>query len=314
MKMGNLKKMKNCVVKMSNILNNKTGRIIFIVLIFIVLISNVASAALEIEIKVKPSFTLGEIIFFNYTIISSTNESIKYFPHIRCPISLYPSFQFITADLIANQPLTGTYLGINVTRKTEPQECTAYVSIISPAELQQTVSKNFTIVTNPSFDFSIKLCKDSSCSEKAKIFVKGENIYLDYESEVANPEITATLTLPDKTIQQITLPYSIKAGQIGTYTLEASASKEGYKTASVKEQFAVIEKEAEIKLVSQCNANGICEPEVGENSQTCPQDCVEKKEAPPARIRKKIFTIIGFCFGVIIAILVFLLGKKSKDN
>ena len=106
-----------------------------------------------------------------------------------------------------------------------------------------------------------------------KVFVQNENIYLDYTSSIESPIIFSTLIYSDKTTEQIILPTTILAEQIGTYEIEVIASKEGYKTIIKKEQFAVIEEEAEIKLVSVCNVNGNCDQ--GETSQNCPQDCLE---------------------------------------
>lgn len=97
------------------------------------------------------------------------------------------------------------------------------------------------------FSFNAYTCKDQSCAEKSKVFLQGENVYFDYSSEVENVEITATLTYPDKKIQQLILPTSIKAEQIGTYEVEVIASKEGYKTVTDSTQFGVIKSEADIK-------------------------------------------------------------------
>ncbi len=79
-----------------------------------------------------------------------------------------------------------------------------------------------------------------------KIFLKGEDISIDYSSSVESPVISAKLIFPDETEKEITLPTTIKAEQIGTYNLEVTASKEGYKSVSLIEQFGVIEKNAEI--------------------------------------------------------------------
>jgi len=96
-------------------------------------------------------------------------------------------------------------------------------------------------------EVDINLCKNSACTEKTKVFVLNKDIYLDYASEVSNPKITAVLTYPDETTRQITIPISIKASQIGSYELKITASKEGYKTITKTEQFAVIEKEPDIR-------------------------------------------------------------------
>jgi hypothetical protein len=114
------------------------------------------------------------------------------------------------------------------------------------------------------------------------------------------------LTLPDKTIQQINLPTSIKAEQIGTYELEITASKQGYKTITTKEQFAVIKKEAEIEFVGVCDANGICEDK--ENYQNCPQDCLPKKGI------NKLWIILPIIVILILVIVVVVVRRKRKST
>ncbi|MFH1224678.1 MAG: hypothetical protein V1676_02640 [Candidatus Diapherotrites archaeon] len=121
------------------------------------------------------------------------------------------------------------------------------------------------------FVFDLESCRDRGCAEKSKIFVKGEIIYLNFESGIEGPEISAMLIFPGKTTQQILLPYSLKAEQLGSYRLEATASAEGCKTMQKTFQFVVIEKHAEIPSASRCNGNHVCD--AGENAQNCPQDC-----------------------------------------
>jgi hypothetical protein len=108
-------------------------------------------------------------------------------------------------------------------------------------------------------DITVSSYKDQARTEKTKIFLINENIYLDYDSKVSDLTINATLTLPDKTKQQLSLPKSIIAEQTGTYELEVTASKSGYKTITKKEQFGVIGKRAYIPLIQVCNVNAICD-------------------------------------------------------
>ncbi len=97
------------------------------------------------------------------------------------------------------------------------------------------------------FNAELKTCADISCQTPKKVFAWGENIYLDYSSSISDVKIDATLTYPDKKTKKITLPYSFKAGQIGTYNLDISATKQGYGDVSKAEMFGVIEKQAVIK-------------------------------------------------------------------
>jgi len=147
------------------------------------------------------------------------------------------------------------------------------IRVISHNSTEESTKKFQIIGTLKELPINLKICKDLSCSESEKIFFQNENIYLDYSSEVKNISINANLTYPDKTLKQLTLPTSIRAEQTGTYTLKITASKEGYKTKTLSTQFGVVEKEAEIINTSSCFVNSICEPDLGENYKTCPQDC-----------------------------------------
>lgn len=90
-------------------------------------------------------------------------------------------------------------------------------------------------------DFEISVCKDRSCKFKSGIFALNDKIYLDYETSASQVNIVGKIIYPDETTEEITLPKKIIADQLGTYNLELTASKEGYKAVELKEQFGVIE-------------------------------------------------------------------------
>lgn len=78
------------------------------------------------------------------------------------------------------------------------------------------------------------------------VFIKKEKIFLDYESEISDLNVSGTLTLPDESTKQLSLPSSMTAEQIGTHELTITAAKEGYKTAARTMEFSVIEEAPEI--------------------------------------------------------------------
>lgn len=212
-----------------------------LVYLFLALFLVETSCALFVDIDVEPSFESGEIIYFDYTITPSLNQNIVYALRVNCPNAPSGLLEEIEISLEADKKFEDTHYSFEVDSSVEPQECTASFILLEPYE--QIFSEKFSINTDPSFDFEIKLDK--------KVFIQNEDIYLDYESEISNPVILTNLTFPDKTTKQIPFPTSIKAEQEGTYELEITASKENYKTITKKEQFAVIEKEPEIQLVSE---------------------------------------------------------------
>jgi len=220
--------------------------ILFVFIVFF-LLPNIVSAFLTIKIDIENSFSIGDRVSFGYNISSDTNQTIMFIPGINCPNVPIPYLEQKTIYLKSQESYRSIYQGILIDESIEPQKCTAYIRILSPEV--QLEEKNFTIITKLSFVFELKTCEDQGCAEKSKTFLQNKNIYLDYESEVENPLVLATLTLPNKTIQKIFLPTLIKAEQIGTYSLNVKAKKEGYSSNEKTIQFGVIEKEAEIKTI-----------------------------------------------------------------
>jgi len=216
------------------------------IFILVFLFFNLVSATITVDIEVKESFGLGEIIGFNYTIKSDTGITIQYFPSFTCDeFQLSP--MLIEKELVKNIVYEEYYEGTSTNIFEGNIYCSVVLEIISPVYVFE--NKSFIVNATPSFMFNIDICKDFSCSEKLKVFIQGEDIYLDYGSNVENPSITATLTYPDDSTKSLGFPTSIKAEQVGTYELQVTASKEGYKTISLNEQFGVIEGEADISYV-----------------------------------------------------------------
>ena len=215
-----------------------------IYILMMVLLTNLVSAITIVNIDIKSSFTEGETVKFDYTINSDKDQTITYLPHVICPNAPVAFLQEKTIDLKVNQPYIDNYKDITIDKFIEPQTCTAYIQIISPEK--QLIEKNFTISTSPSFSFNIKTCKDQSCAEKSKVFLKDESIYINYDSEVQNPTIRAVLLYPNEIQKELTIPTLITADQIGTYELKVIASKENYKTIEKITQFGVIKEQANI--------------------------------------------------------------------
>ncbi|MFH1326287.1 MAG: hypothetical protein ABIH48_02355 [Candidatus Falkowbacteria bacterium] len=199
-------------------------------------IEAVETEEIDIELSVSEIFGINQAISFDYVIIANQDIEIKYFVDVSCESAPHAPYIVRQENLIKKQPFRDFFESFTINDSIEPQICTASIVIIEP--IQKTISKEFEIITDPSFSFDINLNK--------KVFIQKENININYTSEVENPAITATLTYPDKTIKQITLPTLIKAEQIGVYYLEATVKKDGYKDNQSKIEFGVIKKEAKI--------------------------------------------------------------------
>ena len=205
-------------------------------LIFLFLLLEMVSG-LNVEIDVKDSFSFNEMMEFEYTLTSDSAELIRYIPYIQC---LDAPLKLVGEEIVELQPsipYIATYSDQIIDESIEPQTCTVHVEILEP--IQERFEENFEIKTNPSFDFDLKLNK--------KIFVKNEDINLDFDSKFLDVEVETLLIYPSGRIKEINLPYSFKADRIGTYELEIVVSKEGYKTQIINEEFGVIKAHVEVK-------------------------------------------------------------------
>jgi hypothetical protein len=226
-------------------------KILFTLGMIILLIGIISATAITID--VKPVFNIGEEISFNYTISSSIDEDLQYAAYVKCSSAPAPLLQVQNATILKNSPLSGNYIYMSSLKEDVPSQlCNAVVGIKGTESI--TVNKSFELKTIPYFSFTVHLCKNNNCDSPSSIFSAGEIIYFHYTSNAGKLLLEASLTYPDGTIEKLNLPNSITAKQIGTYTLETTASKENYSSSTQKIQFGVIDKELETTGSSASNS------------------------------------------------------------
>ncbi|MBU4308247.1 MAG: hypothetical protein KJ566_00420, partial [Nanoarchaeota archaeon] len=105
--------------------------------------------------------------------------------------------------------------------------------------------------------------------------------------------------------KSLNLPTTIKEEQIGTYELEVVASKQGYKDVSLKEQFGVIESEANI---------GFNQTFYSDDTSNLSTDFNEEEEDVKL-FENKIFVyiLIGLVVLLILLIVIFFIVKKKQN-
>lgn len=222
------------------------GKIVFILVLAILIVHGVS--ALSITISMNPSFNIGQPVSFNYTLSSNEPVSSQYIIGVSCPTAPIPLLQINNLSLQPGQSLTQTYTYIStLSDSIEPQTCNATILVIG--SMNQTETRPFTLNTNPSFNFSMLVCKDINCSEPARIFVLGDTVYIRYHGETGL-NVKSSLTSPDGTIQNIILPANMVIDQTGLYMLNVTASKQGYKTIVQSIDFGSIREEPSIPYTS----------------------------------------------------------------
>ncbi len=218
------------------------------VFFMLLVIANPAYAMPSVSITVEPVFHEGDTIVFSYEIVSQKDESVTYVANVDCTGSPAVMMETHELDLMMNEPFSGEYVyGVVGKDVKSGGRCIASVSVIEPDGLE--VTEPFEVITLLDFSLDVSFCKTSVCTQETKVFILGEDVHINYESGTENSIVTATLTLPDGTARQLSLPATIKADQVGTYELSATASKEGYRTVTDSTQFGVIEAEADIPYI-----------------------------------------------------------------
>ncbi|MAF51179.1 MAG: hypothetical protein CMH64_03740 [Nanoarchaeota archaeon] len=121
---------------------------------------------------------------------------------------------------------------------------------------------------------------------------------------------------PERDVKNIIVPSVMSSEREGIYEIRMTSSSDGLKTKSLSKQFAIIEKNPEIKTMQICNSNGKCEDK--ESYQNCPSDClyeeISEKPFKPKGGYNKNYYFLGI---LIIIALIFLIYKnrgKSKRS
>ncbi|MFH1638494.1 MAG: hypothetical protein ABIB71_08765 [Candidatus Woesearchaeota archaeon] len=238
------------------------------------LLVNIASA-LTVEVTPgKTAFKEGDILSFDYSITSDSNQDIFFVPEISCHGNVPSSF-FIeeSVSLEAGKKYSASFSSVKVDQEAEPQECVAKVLITSPTvEKYETKIK---VETKPSMNIQLKACEDSVCTKSKRTFVKGSTIYLKSNSKAVN----AVVIFPDKTRKSVRLPGSFVAAQPGKYKIEVSALQTGYKSYSSIEHLTVIKEAVTIPYAkfSKKFGKAVVRPKFEGSVKVTPP---EMKEAP----------------------------------
>ena len=211
-------------------------------LVGIISLNLINASDMNIKIDMDENQIQGQNIEFNYTIDLNYVGDVEYFYNIKCE-GLPDSLLDLKRVHSGGDEILGSFGGFKADQKYE--NCVAFVSVISPFKIE--ARKNFNIFGDSAIGFNINICKSSSCVDESRVFIKDEDIYFDYFSDISELSIDAMVKYPDKSLKKITLPTSIKASQVGSYELEITVSKGGYKDLTQKEQFGVIERSVEIR-------------------------------------------------------------------
>jgi len=88
----------------------------------------------------------------------------------------------------------------------------------------------------------LHISPDPDYARVGHVFIMGEKVYLKLVGAPQGAAVSALLKLPDNSTQQMALPATLTAKQVGEYTVYVNASATGYRDVTLRDFFAVLEK------------------------------------------------------------------------
>jgi hypothetical protein len=230
--------------------------------------SALAAPLIDINITVDPSFTDGDEMQFDYSLVSTEDVEIEYVVGISCPNAPQGVLDIQTATLSAGVALAGSYSWGELPFDIPPQECEARVDVIG--EVEAAASEKFSVENEETVSYKLMLCKDEDCKEQSTVFLIEEEIFLDYYSE-EDITVEAYILNSKGEKQNIDIPSSVSYDHMDTFEIVAVGSAEGMIESVQTAPFAVLDEIPKIIPLSECDSDGECEG--GETNDNCPQDC-----------------------------------------
>ena len=185
---------------------------------------------------------------------------------------------------------------------------TNYIVNLKAKTDSETVERTiyFDVADSPiSLGLRLMSCADLYCTKEQSTFNKGDSIYLEYDSP--SDDVKGTVTYPDNTKKEISLPRKITLDQAGTYTVEAVARKSRFKPSKSSIEIIATGSIAPKKSTSACNYDGICDP--SETTSNCPDDC---KEGILPNIELPIIYVVISVVMLIILVFVIVYSLKKR--
>ena len=273
------------------------------ILIFLLPISTAQEMNLNIN---KQTFFVNDTISITAEISNPINQTLTIIGIIR---SKEPGYGGMPAGITIDphQNITSTLIELRVSESMPSGIYFAEAKLLKEGKIIDEINISFQVTTPEEIEFQLKLCKDKTCNEQTKVFYLGEEVYIDYSSEIDNLELNLILSTPSNQQTKLSLPTSLQLDEKGTYTINIELKKPGYRNFNAIEYFSIIDK----PQIGTCNFNNNCEPEKGETLKTCPHDCFSPSEKDPQQTEDSILIYLILGAIIVISIIIFL-KKRSK--
>ena len=125
---------------------------------------------------------------------------------------------YYDVTLGAGESKTVTLYQSNVTEDFPADEYTVSVRLIEDNIIEEEREVTFLVEgTLKQMPFAVNLCKDEEFEYESSVFIKGDSIYVGYESPIEGIQVAGSISSPDGSEKNITLPTVVQAAETGSY-------------------------------------------------------------------------------------------------
>ena len=216
-----------------------------ITLFFIFILSpNLVSAHVFKLSSNKTTYTPGDKIVITLQIKNTLDveKNMDIYVTIVEEDNKYPPLsKYYSVSLSSGETMNITVYSTNVSTYMINGYYVVYAQLLEDGFTLYEDEVRFSITGLPeTMDIDILLSDDPGFSVLKDVFLLNQRIYLSYNSSVENIDVNCKIIYPDNTSKNVTLPYSLVVDQIGLYSLNIDAYKEGYRDIYKSLQFAVV--------------------------------------------------------------------------
>lgn len=213
---------------------------------FFMCINPAHATEFSVDLQLDDVFTVGDEIRFTYEIRSDEQVDISYVAGVECASYPIPPLEIHTGIVGPGTSISGEFTLGTVDETTVPEECEARVTVIEPVEYEATSQFRIDAVEVPLI--VLMTCKDEECAVPSKTFTLGESVYLSLEAGDAS--VSVTVTSPEGSISEVSVPGTYVPGEAGTYAVVLSGDSTAYRLSESPYNFAVVDEKSSMRLLT----------------------------------------------------------------
>lgn len=267
---------------------------------------NAQSNNFDLEIRTKDTFSVNEVLEFEYVLRSEVSQDITLVPYLDCSGDLPQVLpNEVDVKLLGGEEYIGKYKGVEIDESIHSQDCKIVIEVVKPFE--EFFKHDIHIDVPKKLEVDFLFCEDSSCSQETKNFEIDKTFFIKAKTKEKVP-ITAVVSFDNgKVLDRLELPgyYSFK--QAGNYVINFETLANVFLPINYKKNIII----NNVDSAKVCRVDGKClSPE---NPKNCPADC-KFGIIQEGKIFSKNYFLMGLVSAVFLFMIIEIIRTRKKDN